>query len=61
MESKTKLETALDELLAGKCTDEIVGLDGLPAANEVPVRTGDECRTDPPSRLGQTRAGGTRQ
>jgi hypothetical protein len=32
MESKTKLETALDELLAGKCTDEIVGPDGLPSS-----------------------------
>jgi putative transposase len=29
MESKTKLETALDELLAGKSTAEIVGPDGL--------------------------------
>ncbi len=29
MESKTKLETALDELLAGKSTEEIVGPDGL--------------------------------
>ena len=29
MESKTKLETALDELLAGKNTEEIVGPDGL--------------------------------
>jgi putative transposase len=29
MESKTKLETALDELLAGKSTEEIVGPNGL--------------------------------
>jgi putative transposase len=29
MESKTKLETALDELLAGKSTEEIVGPEGL--------------------------------
>src|SRR3954454_1423017 len=29
MEYKTKLETALDELLAGKTTEEIVGPDGL--------------------------------
>jgi putative transposase len=29
MESKTKLETALDELLAGKSTEEMIGPDGL--------------------------------
>ncbi len=29
MESKTKLEAALDELIAGKSTAEIVGPDGL--------------------------------
>jgi putative transposase len=29
MEAKTKLETALDELIAGKSTEEIVGPDGL--------------------------------
>src|SRR5438270_8743379 len=29
MENKTKLETALDELLSGKTTEEIVGPDGL--------------------------------
>ena len=29
MEDKTKLETALDELLAGKSTEEIVGPNGL--------------------------------
>jgi putative transposase len=29
MEDKTKLETALDELLAGKTTEEIVGPNGL--------------------------------